>query len=202
MRKQRPVQIVGDDDRVEALRPPSGHGAAFEIGAHVVDSRRRRRARPAPAASRSTATHVAAARGEEAAVPAVSASDIEHARARRDQRCEAHDPGRWRASGAACARALRSSLDAPARLACRLGVPAARGRVAPSAAASSISQSTNACASGRDAACGAANDEVGARRRVAFRETARPACRCASRLSISGTRPSATPWPSSAAWIT
>src|SRR6185369_5423576 len=140
--EQRAVQIVGDDDRIE-LQARQRPRPAFEIRGDRRYSRHtgERDKRQAVAID---GDDVAKAGGKESAVPALSASEIEHARPRRDQRRKARDPGRWRSVNRCIGhrlvrRGLRAGLGSP--LTSR----------ALSAAASSISQSMNACASGRNA---------------------------------------------------
>ena len=159
LRQQRPMQIVDDDDRVEAFAAED-RTSAFEVQRARLDARlageRRERGRVAI-----DGDDVAAARGEEARMAAVAAGDVEHPRARRDQRrrsarSTARAARRARAADGWFRRCIASAsrvVRAPG--AGRRAATSAASAAATSAAASSASHATKLATSARSTACGA-----------------------------------------------
>ena len=156
---ERPVQVVGDDDRVEALageRPRP----RLEVDARASRCRRRRRARRAPSASRSTASTSQPRAAKKRAWRPLPAGEIEHARARRQRGARSatiHGDGGERRVGIV-AGGHRPSASRAACARTRGRAPARAGAESPRrscAAASSRSQATNAATSARSRACGA-----------------------------------------------
>ena len=145
MWKQRTMQVVGDDDRVES-RIAERPGTGFEIGDRRLDAlhagERRECGRVAV-----DCEHARPARCEQPRVPSMPGREIEHVRVRGDQMREADDPSRWRER---CVILRFDHRDLPLRR----DDGSAR---AASCAASSASQRTNAATSARSCTCGAVN---------------------------------------------
>ena len=173
MREQRPMQIVGDDDRIERLAREWPR-ARFQIGLARLDSRLagERAERRTVAVDRE---HLRTARCEEACVPAATGCDVEHARTRRHEMREAGNPRRrlqHRVRVRRCAlhwvQLGRCDIAATLRTA-RFYQPGRRrsddggarrddvARFVDSSAACSASQPRNATTSSRSATRGAAS---------------------------------------------
>ena len=195
MREQRAMQIAA---------PPRWRRSARRRRASVPVSRSttrvsmpgRSRSVASAAASRSTASDVRAARREEERVPAATCSEVEDPRAGRNERGEANDPRR-RSEIRVEPRAHRLAFLRAGREGGR--PPGAGSSSLASSRASSSSQSTKACALRPLRGVRRADDVVGACGRVLGSRNGATSLLWRKKLSISGTRPSATPWPSSAA---
>jgi len=113
LRKQRAMEVVGDDERIEALFAER-LGRAFEIRRARLDA-----GRPVHAGERRGVAidgeHMAAAAGEEARVPAEAAGKVEDAPARTDEMREPGDPRRGRRCRVRGAVEARRHRCAPAR---------------------------------------------------------------------------------------